>query len=265
MREFLGELGRGALTLFQGTGKLAILLWQLLQNAFASLFQPKLIRPQHVFHQMVLTGYDSVPIISLVGASVGMVLALQAAYQLNLFGAVTYTGSLVSVSMTRELGPLVAAIVIAGRVGARITAELGTMKVQEEVDALRTMGLSPVGYLIAPRCLALICMLPCLTVVADFLGIVGGWLIGSFVVKIPSSVYWERTFDALVIRDIYSGLVKSALFAFLIALVSCQQGLSVKGGAEGVGRATTTAVVLSIVLVIVMDCIATAVIYYAFS
>ena len=212
---------------------------------------------------MAISGVDSLGIVSLVGFAVGMVLALQAAYQLKQFGAVLYTGSLVSVSLTRELGPLVAAIVISGRVGARIAAELGTMKVQEEIDALTTMGLNPIRYLVVPRCLALLVMLPCLTVITDVVGMIGGFVIGTFVVEINPYLYIAKNFEALVLKDIYTGLTKSFIFSLLIALVSCYQGLSVEGGAEGVGRATTQAVVISIVLIIIVDCLVTAIFYYA--
>ena len=252
-----------SLSFFEGAGKLFHLFAATLSFAVSSLYQRKMVRPRHVFYQMVLSGVDSLGIISLVAVAVGMVLALQAAYQLKQFGAVLYTGSLVSVSVTRELGPLVAAIVISGRVGARMAAELGTMKVQEELDALTTMGLNPIQYLVVPRVLALIVMLPCLTVVTDIVGMIGGFLIGTFGVGINPYLYVEKNFDALVFRDIYTGLVKSFIFSILISLVSCHQGLSVKGGAEGVGRATTQAVVISIVLIIVVDCLATAIFYYA--
>ena len=162
-----------------------------------------------------------------------------------------------------ELGPLGAAIIISGRVGARMAAELGTMKVQEEVDALTTMGLNPIQYLIAPRCLALILVLPFLTVITDVMGMAGGFLLGTFGLKMNPYLYLAKSFDPLVLKDIYSGLTKSVVFAFLIVLVSCYQGLSVEGGAEGVGKATTQAVVISIVLVIVVDCLVTALFYYA--
>jgi len=229
----------------------------------ASVFRKDVIRPRHVFHQMVLMGVDSTAIICLVGTAVGMVLALQGAYQLKQFGAVIYTGALVSVSMARELGPLVGGVVIAGRVGARLAAELGTMKVQEEVDALATMGLNPIRYLVVPRCLSLVIVLPFLTVITLVTGIIGGWLIGTFGIHINPYLYMDKTLDALVLKDIYTGLAKSVLFALVIGLVSCHQGLSVEGGAEGVGKATTQAVVISIILIIVVDCLATAVFFYA--
>lgn len=263
MRDFFGKIGETSGFVFAGTGRLFGLLFQLTGLLIRAPFQKKTIKMRHVFHQIVLMGVDSFAIICLVGASVGMVLALQASYQLKQFGAQLYTGSLVSVSVTRELGPLVAAIVLSGRVGARLAAELGTMKVQEEVDALSTMGLNPVQYLVLPRFLAFIIILPCLAVVADVMGMVGGFLISTLGLGMNPYLYIAKTFDALVLKDIYTGLIKSGLFAVLIALVSCHQGLAVEGGADGVGRATTAAVVTSIILILIMDCLATAVMYYA--
>jgi phospholipid/cholesterol/gamma-HCH transport system permease protein len=261
---FFGNVGRTAAMVFVGISRLYQLLSDVMRVLFVSLFRPKTIKPQHVFHQIVLMGVESLGIICLLGTSVGMVLALQAAYQLKDFGAVLYTGSLVSVSMFRELGPLVAGVLISGRVGARMAAELGTMKVQEEIDALTTMGLNPVRYLVAPRCLALLIVLPCLTIVTNITGMIGGFLIGTFGVGINPYMYIAKTFDPMVYKDIYTGLVKSGIFAILIALVSCHQGLSVDGGADGVGKATTQAVVTSIILIVIFDCITTAVFYYAF-
>jgi len=263
MKTFFGRIGETLFFVFSGTARLFDLAVTVIRTVFSAFFQRKVIQRTHVSHQMALMGVDSLGIVCLVGFSVGMVLALQAAYQLKQFGAVLYTGSLVSVSITRELGPLIAAIIISGRVGARLAAELGTMKVSEEIDALTTMGLNPITYLVVPRCLALVVMLPILTVVTDIMGMLGGFFIGTVGVHINPYLYLAKNFDALVLKDIYSGLAKSGIFALLIGLVSCHQGLSVQGGAEGVGKATTQAVVISIVMIIVVDCLATAVIYYA--
>jgi len=264
VKKFFGNIGQTAAMLFVGISQLFGLFADVVKVLFSALYKKKIVKREPVFHQMVLSGVDSLGIICLVGSAVGMVLALQAAYQLKEFGALLYTGSLVSVSVTRELGPLVAAIVISGRIGARMAAELGTMKVAEEVDALVTMGINPVAFLVVPRCVALIVMLPCLTVITDLIAMVGGFLIGTFGVGINPDLYIAKSVEALVLKDVYTGLAKSVVFATLIALVSCFQGLSVEGGAHGVGKATTQAVVISIVLIIVVDCLATAIFYYAF-
>ncbi len=263
MKETCGKVGRSTFFVFAGVARLWTLGSLVGRHFLAGFIHPKIIPREAFFRQMVLMGIDSTAIVSLVGASVGTVLALQAAYSLKAFGAIMYTGSLVGVAMARELGPLIAAIVICGRIGARMAAELGTMMVQEEVDALTTMAINPVRFLVLPRVLALAVMLPCLTVIADIMGMLGGYLIGITGLGINSQVYISKTIDALVLKDIYTGLAKSFIFSVLIALVSCHQGLSVSGGADAVGKATTQAVVISIVLIIVVDCLATAVIYYA--
>ncbi len=263
MRDFFGSIGASAGFLFSGIARLGGLLVDSVRLSLFPGSAKRALRTDAVFHQMMLSGVDSIPIICLVGASMGMVLALQGAYQLKQFGAVMYTGSLVSVSVARELGPLMAAIVIAGRIGARMAAELGTMKVQEEVDALTTMGLEPIRFLVVPRCLSLCFMLPCLVILMDVVAMIGGFAIGVLSVGITPDLYIAKSFDALVLKDIYTGLAKSFLFAGLIGLVSCHEGLSVEGGAHEVGHATTQAVVTSIVLIIVVDCLATAIFYYA--
>ncbi len=263
MKDFFGGIGQSAAFIFTGLNRLYELFAAIIKAIVSSFYTPKVIQPRHVFNQMVLMGVNSIGIVCLVGASVGMVLALQAAYQLKSMGAEVYTGGLVSVTMCRELGPLVAAIVLTGRVGARMAAELGTMVVQEEVDALTTMGLNPVRYLVVPRVIALIIVLPCLTVICDLMGMLGGYIIGTYAVGINPYLYLANNFDSLVIKDIYEGLIKSGIFAFLIALICCHQGLSVSGGAEGVGKATTSAVVTSLIVIIVMDGLATAVLVYA--
>ncbi len=263
LKSFFGKIGSTAAFLFAGTARLGVLFAEVVVYFFGVLVKPRTLSRETFAHQMMIMGLESVGIISLVGASVGAVLALQAAYSLKDFGALNYTGSLVCVSMARELGPLIAAIVICGRIGARIAAELGSMQVQEEVDALTTMAIHPIRFLVLPRVMALVIMLPCLTVIADWMGMLGGFLIGKFALNINPEIYISNSIHALVLKDIYTGLLKSVLFSILIALVSCHQGLSVTGGSDAVGKATTQAVVISIVLIIVVDCLATAVIYYA--
>lgn len=257
-------MGQTGALVFVGLARLFSMLVAIIRYSIVPPSRRKALHAENFFLQMVRSGVDSIPIICLAGASVGTVLALQAAYQLKQFGAVMYTGSLVSVSVMRELGPLVAAIIISGRIGARMAAELGTMKVQEEVDALTTMGLNPIRFLVVPRFVSLVIMLPCLTIMTNVCAVLGGYIIGTFGIGINPDMYIVKSIDALVLKDFYTGLMKSVIFAMLIALVSCHQGLSVEGGADGVGQATTQAVVTSIVLIIVVDCLATAVFYYIF-
>lgn len=212
--------------------------------------------------QMLEGGVKSLTLVALVSFFLGLTLAMLTSYQLVKLGAEIMVAGLIGVSFTRELGPLITAIVVAARVGAGIAAELGTMKVSEEIDALDTMGVDPVRYLVVPRFLALLIMVPCLTVIANLVGILGGFIIGHFSLDIDASYYFSRTFEALLTKDIKTGLIKSFSFGAIISFMGCYQGLIVKGGAEGVGKATTLSVVCSIILVIIVDCLWNAYFYF---
>ena len=203
-------------------------------------------------------GVQSVPIVVLIGVLVGVILVLQTAYQLQRYGQVHLVAGLVAVSGTRELGPLLTAILITGRVGAAFTAELGTMKVAEEILALEVMAVHPIGFLVAPRFLALLIMLPCLTIVADAAGLLGGFATGTLVYHLSAASYIDTTLRWLLFRDVLSGLLKSVVFAVIVTMVGCYRALIVEGGPEGVGHATMGAVVTAIVLIIVADGIFTA-------
>lgn len=214
--------------------------------------------------QMEKVGVASFPLVFLTALFTGMVLALQSAYQLQKIAAETYIGSLVALSMVRELGPVLTALVIAGRVGAAITAEVGTMRVTEQIDALQTLGTDPVRYLAVPRLAALLVMLPILTVYADLIGVLGGYLVGVYKLGIGSSLYMNMTWDSLTIKDVFTGLFKAAVFAAIISTISCYEGFETSGGAEGVGRSTTLSVVISFILIITADCFFTALFYFVF-
>ena len=190
-----------------------------------------------------------------------MIVALQSAYQLQRMGAVNLVANLVAVIVTRELAPLLTAIVVAGRFGSAIAAELATMKVSQEIDALTVMGIDPVSFLVVPRVLALLISLPCLTVFADLVGILGGLVVAVGSLGLGMSAYVTDSVDALRLEDIVTGLVKAVSFAGIIGLVGCHQGLGTRGGAEEVGRATTASVVRSIVLIIAADLFVTALFY----
>lgn len=218
----------------------------------------------HVFDQMKKIGVNSLPIVTLISLFTGIVLALQSAYQMQKISAQLYIASLVSLSMMRELGPVLTALIVAGRVGASITAELGTMKVTEQIDALQTLSTNPIRYLSVPRFLALIAMLPMLTVYSDFIGIVGGYLVGVYKLGIGSGIYLKMTYEPLVFKDLFTGLSKSVVFGAIICIVACFEGFRTEGGAEGVGRATTLSVVTSFILIIASDCLFTALFYFAF-
>jgi phospholipid/cholesterol/gamma-HCH transport system permease protein len=199
------------------------------------------------------TGVRSLPIVLLIGCLAGIILSLETGVQLKRFGQVHLVAGLVALSMARSLGPLLTAIVVTGRVGAAYTAELGTMKVSEEILALEVMAINPVGYLVAPRFLALLVVLPCLTLFADVLGLLGGFFIGTTVYQLSPAVYLHTTQSWLMFGDIMTGLLKSLVFAVIIGMVGCYRALIVEGGPEGVGQATMVSVVTTIVLVIVAD------------
>jgi phospholipid/cholesterol/gamma-HCH transport system permease protein len=217
---------------------------------------------QDLVQQMEEIGVRSLGIVLLTGFFTGMVLALQSSVQLQRFGATLYIGSLVSGSMIRELGPVLAGLMVAGRVGSGIAAQLGSMKVTEQIDALNTLGTDPIKKLVTPRVLAALIMLPLLTVVNDLVGIIGGNLISSVLVGIPSSLYWRTVLDQIISggftfrvipNDFIQGLIKPFVFGGIISITGCYFGLATTGGTEGVGQATTRTVVTSSILILVVD------------
>lgn len=258
----LESTGRATLEFVGQIGGIWNLWWETTGAVALAAIRRKIIDRRIVFRQMVETGVRSIPITTLLNLFVGLILAMQTSYQLKKFGALSYVPGLVGVSMVRELGPLLAAVIISGRIGAAIAAEIGTMVVNEEVDALKTMGIRPIRYLVAPRLLALMAMLPCLTILADVAGMVGGAFIGVYNLDQSWTFYWTKTFETIVPKDVYTGSIKSLVFGCLVGLISCRMGLSVTGGAEGVGRATTRAVVHSIVAIILADALFTTVFYF---
>jgi len=219
-------------------------------------------RRRQLSEQLYKIGVSSLPIVFLTAMFTGMVLALQSAYQMQRISAEMYIPSLVALSMTRELGPVLTALVVAGRVGASITAEIGTMRVTEQIDALETLATNPIKYLVVPRFLALLLMLPLLTIYADFIGMFGGYLVGVFKLHLSPSMYLNMTTTPLTLKDVYTGLLKSGVFAMIIATVGCYEGFRTSGGAEGVGRSTTMSLVTSFVLIISADCLFTALFYF---
>ncbi len=215
--------------------------------------------------QALRVGPGSFFISSLVALFVGMIISLQMAYMMVKLSAEIYIPDVVAVALTRELGPVLTALIVAGRIGAGITAEIGSMVVTEQVDALKAFAVSPVRYLVVPRFLALVGMLPALTVFAVLVGIFGGSLICYYKLSVSYPTYWSMVADALVPKDIITGLVKTVFFAMIIAIVGCYEGLNTRGGADGVGKATTLSVVRSFILIIMVDCIATFIFYFLFN
>jgi phospholipid/cholesterol/gamma-HCH transport system permease protein len=204
-------------------------------------------------------GADAVPIVLLINFLVGFVMGFQSARQLQSYGANIFVADIVGLAMTRELAPLMTAIIVCGRSGAAFAAELGTMKVSEEIDALAAMGLGPIRYLVFPRVLALVLVVPLLTILGDFVGVLGGMLVGYTSLDIGVLAYLNETRKAIKLWDVAGGLIKSLCYAGAIALIACQQGFATKGGAEGVGRRTTSTVVISLFALVLIDALLTVV------
>ena len=216
-----------------------------------------IVRPpaeiRNIVKQMEEVGIRSMPVVLVTATFTGMVLALQSYSGFQRFGATSFVGSVVALSITRELGPVFAGLMVSGRVGASMAAELGTMKVTEQIDALTTLATNPVKYLVVPRVVAATIVLPVLVVFADLLGIVGGYFVSVHLLGANPHVYVAKTYQYLEFKDIYTGLIKASVFGTLIALISCHHGFVAEGGAEGVGRATTRAVVASSMMVLISD------------
>jgi phospholipid/cholesterol/gamma-HCH transport system permease protein len=262
MSALLGALGRAAAGLARYLGALGFLAADAARWAVVPPVRGRGGARRAYAAQMVRVGVRGMPIVFLVLFFIGVVLVLQLAYILEKFGALEYVATVVGVAMTRELGPLLTAIVMSGFAGASIAAELGTMVVNEEVLALETSGIHPVRFLVLPRVVACMVMVLCLTVLGNLVGMAGGYLVGTGLLGINPALYWGRTIEMLQNKDMITGLVKAEVFAITLAVIACVQGLRVRGGAEGVGRATTNAVVHSIIAIIALDCALTAVFYY---
>ncbi len=258
-QQTVASLGERMLAFFAYLGAASLLFAQTVTATFARPFRRHLL-----VEQMDKVGVSSLPIVILTALFTGIVLGLQTAYQLQRIGAETYIAGLVALSIVRELGPVLTALVVTGRVGASITAELGTMKVTEQIDAMESLATSPVQYLVVPRVVALMIMLPLLTICADMIGIIGGYLIGVYKLGITPTLYLRMTWDVLKLKDVFTGLLKSAVFAAIVGTVACHEGFETEGGAEGVGRSTTLAVVISFILIVAADCLVTAIFYFIF-
>ena len=259
----VSQLGSNTLDALGYLGSLASLGARAAYYTLVAPFQGKAMRLQRAISQAMDTGVRALPILSLITFFIGLILALQAAYELRRFGAISAVATAVAVTMSRELGPLVTAIVVIGRSGSAFAAELGTMKVSEEIDALETMAISPIRFLVAPKFLAMAVMLPCLTIWANAMGILGGSFFGVAQADFTFVRYIKASLGSLLLRDITTVLVKSVMFGIAITAVGCLEGLSTGGGAEQVGRSTTRAVVMSIFLVVAVDLLFTTLFFFA--
>lgn len=253
------QVGRGVVSVLAEARLVVEFLGQMVVAAVNVARQPRTANWRDTLPFVEKTGVDALPIVLLINSLVGFVMAFQAARQLATYGANIYVADLVGLSVTRELAPLMTAIIVCGRSGAAIAAELGTMKVNEEVDALRTMGLGPISYLVLPRALALLLVVPVLALLADIVGILGGMLVATTTLGLSPQAYMNETLIAVTPFDVGTGLFKSAAFAMTIALIACQQGFATSGGAEGVGRRATSTVVASLFSIVLIDTLFTMV------
>ena len=260
--ELVEQIGESVTNSLAYLGSLAILSARASYYAFVGPFRGKPLRFARAVSQAMDVGVRALPILSLITFFIGLILALQAAYELRRFGAIDMVSTAVAISMSRELGPLITAIVVIGRSGSAFAAEIGTMKVTEEIDALETMAISPVHFLVTPKFLAMIIMLPCLTIWANAMGILGGSLFGVLQADFTFTRYILASIDALFLRDITTGLIKSVMFGITITAVGCLEGLTTGAGAEQVGRSTTRAVVMSIFLVVLVDLVFTGLFFF---
>lgn len=249
----LNQIGRTTTEFFVSVKGILGFFGAVVLAVLGLLKEPKTGNWKDLLPTMERTGADAVPIVLLINFLVGFVMAYQGARQLKQFGANIYVADLVGLSVTRELGPLMTAIILCGRSGASFAAELGSMKVSEEIDALRTMGFGPIRYLVLPRMLALMLVLPVLTLLGDLVGMLGGVLVGMTTLGLTFGGYLSETHKALHSWDVFSGVIKSIIFGLAIALISCQQGFATTGGAEGVGRRTTASVVSILFTLILLD------------
>jgi phospholipid/cholesterol/gamma-HCH transport system permease protein len=252
----VAALGRGALAFLQSAGSLLIFAAEGLLNIFLPPYYPRLVG-----RALFTMGFLSLPVVALTAIFAGMVIALQSYTGFARFSAQGATASIVVLSVTRELGPVLAGLMMAGRAGAAMAAEIGTMRVTDQIDALTTLSTKPMRYLVAPRLLAGIIAMPLLVVVADVLGVLGGFIVATVKLGFGSAAYIQSTFQILQPIDVWSGVAKAAVFGFVIALSGCFHGYRSRGGAEGVGNATTSAVVMASVLILSLDYVMTEVFF----
>lgn len=261
MKKLFGYAGRKFITFLQDLSSLFYLFVETLTQSGIILKDRRKRRDARLLKQVDEIGTQSLPLVLPVTALLGVALTVLISFQLREIGALSYIPGFVAVAVFREMGPLITAIIVAGRVGAAFTARIGTMKVSEEILALETMAINPVRFLVVQRFIGLLCALPALTLIADFTAVFGGFVFGAGRLGISADTYVRETLDVLMFRDIYSGVFKAIAFAVVIVLIGCYRGLVVEGGAEQVGRSTMISVVSSTLAVIVFDTVITTVFY----
>ena len=253
---FADNLGRMVIRNIEETGKILLLFLSIL----SWMIRPPL-KLRHIFKQMEFVGVKSIFVVILTGTFTGMVMALQSYYGFKMFSAESLVGATVALGMTRELGPVLTSIMVTARAGSAMAAELGTMRVTEQIDALYVMAVNPVKHLIVPRVIASVVMVPALTIVSDFMGIMGGYFVGVKLLNINEGIFVKNITKMVELDDIYNGLIKAAFFGLILSVVGCYKGFNTTGGAEGVGKATTEAVVLSSISILISDYFLTAIMF----
>lgn len=263
MTVLIDNVGRATLNLLDYVGGLTVQLWAGVRALPTALsISGGRHRWKSSVGQMLQIGVNALPMVGLMSICAGFILAMQGASELKRFGAIRYVIDLVAVGFTRDLGPLLTAIAISGRSGSAFSAEIGTMKVTEEIDALRVMAFDPIEFILAPKFLAALIMIPCLSIFANVCGILAGWVFMFFSTHLGFGLYVRYALDSIDIHDVIGGLIKSVAFATIIVQVGCLEGFRVRGGPEAVGRSTTAAVVKATFLVIVADLLFTALFYF---
>lgn len=257
MKRIANNIGSVTINVIEELGYLFMLFVESFGWLIFGKFRNQPVRLRHIFQEIVSIGVKTVPIACILCFSVGMMLAIQGLQTLKPYGAQSQVITGIALSITREFSALIIAILVAGRSGSAITARIGTMKESQEIDALRVMGIHPVRYLAAPLMLAMLITMPCLTIIGDIVGMFGGAVYSSIELNLSVLVYMERSFQVLNVYDVVQGLIKSMVFSVIIVTVAVSNGFEVAGGAEGVGKATTRSVVLSISLVVIADMIFT--------
>jgi len=256
------RLGEATLQHFSGLKYAISFIGSVTLSFFHVLLHPRSLRRGDTLLYMQRVGVDGLPIVALISFLMGLIMAFMSSVQLQQFGANIYVASLVSLAMTRELGPIITAIIVAGRSGSAFAAEIGTMKISEEVDALFTMGFNPVLFLVVPKLIAALIMVPILTLFSDLFAIVGGLIVGISMLDLTVNSYVAQTIKTLTLFDVFWGVFKSGVFAVLITWIGCLRGFQVRGGAASVGQATTSAVVSSIFLIILTDSVFSVILRY---
>ncbi len=263
MSMVLGYTGRVSLNALYACTTVCVLMVETVNWMVVQPLRGKGIRVKSTIEHFVEFGVNSMPIVGMICFLIGVIMAMQSAYTLEKWGATIFIANLVGVSALRELAPLMTAILITGRNGSAITAEIGTMKVAEEIDALHVMGLNPTKFLVVPKFLAMLLAVPCATVLAMFIMIFGGFVVAVFILDLDGLAYFNQTASALEAKDLVTGLVKSFFFGVVICWVGVYRGFQVEGGAEGVGKQTTSSVVTSIFVIIIVDLVWTALFYFS--